>query len=191
MNRRLLRPQRRMKPSSSFSLKGGESARLRRCLAKSGFLVLGGQRGREVGTVRPALGRIDEVADAFGRGGLVQEAEDDALGDERGELVLVVAPAGDDDREVRELLVHLRDQGPGVVVGERGVDQEHRIARGDHQVGGVRRIVGAPDTVMAGDRVAQEVDEVRVGRQNDDVRAAGARARLRQLRRVGCRSSRW
>ena len=138
-------------------------------------LVLRRQRGREIRAVRPALGRIDEIADALGRGGLVQEAEDDAFRDERGEFVLVVAPARDDDREVRELLVDLGDEGAGVVVGERGVDQQHGIARGDHEVGRVRRVIRAPDAVMPGDRVAQQVDEDRVGRQDDDVRAARAR----------------
>ena len=143
-------------------------------------LELGRQRGREVRAVRPALRRVDEVADALGRGRLVQESKDEALGDERGELVLVVAPARDDDREIRELLVYLGDEGLGVVIGERSVDQEHRVARGDHQVGRVRCVVGAPDAVMAGDRVAQEVDEDRVGRKYDDVCAMRASARLRQ-----------
>ena len=112
----------------------------------------------------------------------MEKAEDDSLGNERGKLVLVIAPARDDDRELRELLVHLGDEGLGVVVGERRVDEQHRIARGDHEVGRVRRIVGAPDAMMAGDCVAQEVDEVRVGRKDDDVCAARARARLLQGR---------
>ena len=117
----------------------------------------------------------------------MEEAEDDALGNERREIVLVVASARDDDREVRELLVHLGDEGLGVVVGERGVDEEHRIARGDHEIRRVRRVVGSPDTVMAGNRVTQEVDESRVGRQDDDVRAARARARLLKCgMRAGC-----
>ena len=55
--------------------------------------------------------------------------------------MLVVAAAGDDDREVRKLRVDVGDQVLGVVVGERGIDEEHRIAGGDHEVGRVRRIV--------------------------------------------------
>ena len=187
MRRRLRRPQRRTKPSSTFSLNGGESAGISAVPPKSEFLWRGGSVAVRSVPFAPALGRVHEIADALGGSGLVEEAEDDALGHERREIVLVVAPARDDDREVRELLVHLGDEGLGVVVGERGVDEEHRIARGDHEVRRVRRVVGPPDTVMAGNRVAQEVDEDRVGRQDDDVRAARARARLLKCgMRAGC-----
>ena len=113
--------------------------------------------------------------------GLCRKRKIDALGDERGELVLVVAAARDDDREVRELLVDLGDEVLGVVIGERGVDQQHGVAGSDHEVGRVRRIVGAPDAVDARERVAQEVDERRVGRQHDDVRAVRLRRGLVRL----------
>ena len=149
---------------------------------KSWFLWRGGSVAAKSAAVGPALRRVHEVADALGRGRLVQEAEDHAFGDERRELVLVVAAAGDDDREVRKLRVDVGDQVLGVVVGERGIDEEHRIAGGDHEVGRVRRIVGAPDTVNAGERLAQQVDEHRIGGEHDDVRAHRARRR----RRGGC-----
>ena len=121
----------------------------------------------------------------------MQEAEDHAFGDERRELVLVVAAAGDDDREVRKLRMDVGDEILGVVVGERGIDEEHRIAGGDHEVGRVRRIVGAPDAVNAVERLAQQVDEYRIGGEHDDVRArraprrrrGGLRGRLRGCRR--------
>ena len=141
-------------------------------------LVARRQRRGEVPAVSPALRRVHEIADALGRGWLVQEAEDHAFRDEWRELVLVVAAAGDDDREVRKLRVDFCDQVLGVVVGKRGIDEEHRIAGGDHEVGRVRRIVGAPDTVNAGEGLAQQVDEHRIGGEHDDVRAHRARRRL-------------
>ena len=112
----------------------------------------------------------------------MQEAEDRPFRHERRELVLVVAPARDDDREVRKLLVDLGDERLGVVVGERGVDKQHGIAGGDHEVGRVRHVVGPPHAVHAGDGLAQEIDQGRVGRQHDDVRAVRARAGLLQRR---------
>jgi len=108
----------------------------------------------------------------------VQEAEDHSLGDERRELVLVVAAAGDDDREIRKLRVDAGDEFLGVVVGERGIDEEHRITGGDHEVGRVRRIVGAPDTVNTRERLAQQIDQHRVRGEYDDVDAHRARRRL-------------
>ncbi len=108
----------------------------------------------------------------------MQEAEDHALGNERRELVLVVAPARDDDRKIRELVVDLGDEILGVVIGERGVDQEHGVAGRDHQVRRVRRVVRAPDAMRAGERFAQQVDQRRIGRKHDDIRAAGPHLRL-------------
>ena len=113
----------------------------------------------------------------------MQEPEDDSLGNERRELVLVVAAARDDDREVGELLVDLVDEVLRVVVGERGVDQQYCIARGHHEVGSVRRVVGAPDAMNACERVAQQVDERRIGREHDDVGAIRLRRRLARLLR--------
>ena len=108
----------------------------------------------------------------------MQEPEDDAFGNERSELVLVVAAARDDDREIRELLVDLVDEILGVVIGERGVDQQYGVARRDHEVGGMRCVIGAPDAVDARERVAQQVDESRIGREDDDVGAVWLRRRL-------------
>jgi len=124
----------------------------------------------------------------------VQEAEDGPLGDEGRELVLVVAAARDDDGKVRELLVDLVDERLGVMVRERGVDEQHRVAGGDHEVRRVRHVVGAPDTVCAGDGFAQQVDQRRVRREHDDVRAlrtpGGLRQRRVRARRPGGRRGR-
>ena len=161
-----------------LELDRGREHREFRGAAEELALVARRQRCGEVRAVGPALRRFHKVADALGRGRLVQEAEDHAFGDEWRELVLVVATAGDDDREIRELRVDVGNQVLGVVVGERGIDEEHRIAGGDHEVGRVRRIVGAPDTVDAVERLAQQVDQHRIGGKHDDVDARRARRRL-------------
>ena len=162
-----------------LELDGGREHREFGGAAEELVLVARRQRRGEVPAVGPALRRVHEVADALGRGRLVQEAEDHAFGDERRELVLVVAAAGDDDREVRKLRVDVGDEILGVVVGERGIDEEHRIAGSDHEVGRVRRIVGAPDAVNAVERLAQQIDEHRIGGEHDDIRARRARRRRR------------
>lgn len=108
----------------------------------------------------------------------MQEAEDHAFGNERGEFVLVIAAARNDDREIRELPVDLGDEILGVVVGERGIDQQHRVAGRDHEIRRVCRVVCAPDAVRAGERFAQKVDQRRIGREHDDIRAARPRLRL-------------
>ena len=124
---------------------------------------------------RPALCGIHKVADAFGGGRIGQASENDAGGNDWREQRLVVAAPGHDDREIRELLVHPVDEGARVAVGGRRVYQEHWVAGGDDQFLGMRYVVGAPDAMHAGERIAQQINQRAIRRQHDDVRARGPR----------------
>jgi len=91
--------------------------------------------------------------------------------------------------------MQLVDEFRRLVGQQRGVEKQDAGLGGDQQVGGVQRIVGAPDALAAVEGMLQQLEQCHVLGEDDDVRArlgdggfrvAGLNFFRRDAGRAGC-----
>jgi len=117
--------------------------------------------------------RVDEVAHALRRHGLVEEPEDRAAGDVRSQRELVVAPSRHHDRQVGELCAQPLDQFGCPGARDSHVQEQHAGLGGDEQFRGMQCVVGAPYTLPPVEGVLEDLEQCLVMGEHDHVDRRG------------------